>query len=257
MVENRKQRLSRLLNKVKVEQQVSIEELSDFFHVSTATIRRDIKELEKQQAVVQTVGGGVIYQTELTGAVSPHSAGQAIAEKIRIAEYCTELVREHDDILIGPGTTTFLAGKIMSGITDRQFRIITNSLELAVETSVAGNIRTVILGGEVWHKHSMGPESGYEYFQSCHRQHTLVMSADGVDQEQGITVFDSQVVPTIQQMMRVSNRIILAVDARKFGSARFNRISDISAVSVVVTDDSAPQDYVDFMRDQGVTVVLA
>lgn len=256
MVENRKQRLSRLLNKVRVEQQVSIEELSDHFGVSTATIRRDIKELEKQQAVVQTVGGGVIYQTELTGAVGPHSAGQAIAEKIRIAEYCTELVREHDDILIGPGTTTFLAGKIMSGITDRQFRIITNSLELAVETSVAGNIRTVILGGEVWHKHSVGPEAGYEYFHHCHRQHTLVMSADGVDRDQGITVFDSQVVPTIQQMIRVSNRIILAVDARKFGSARFHRIADVAAVSVVVTDERAPRSHVDYLREQGITVVL-
>ncbi|MEX2442898.1 MAG: DeoR/GlpR family DNA-binding transcription regulator [Alkalispirochaeta sp.] len=256
MVENRKQRLSRLLNKVKVEQQVSIEELSDYFGVSTATIRRDIKELEKQQVVVQTVGGGVIYQMELTGAVGPHSAGQAIAEKIRIAEYCTELVRDHDDVLIGPGTTTFLAGKIMSGITDRQFRIITNSLELAVETSVAENIRTVILGGEVWHKHSVGPEAGYEYFRHCHHQHTLVLSADGVDRDQGITVFESQVVPTIQQMIEVSNRIILAVDARKFGRARFNRISEIDAVSVVVTDDSAPQDYVDFIRNHGIQVVL-
>ena len=149
MAENRKQRLTRLLNKIKVEKQVSIDQLSQFFDVSTATIRRDIKELEKQEAVVQTVGGGVLYQTELTGAVDPSSAGQAIAEKIRIAEYCTELVRDQDDILIGPGTTTFLAGKIMSGITDRRFRIITNSLELAVETSVADNIRTVILGGEV------------------------------------------------------------------------------------------------------------
>jgi len=256
MVENRRQRLSRLLSKVRVEQQVSIEELAHHFDVSTATIRRDIKELEKQQAVVQTVGGGVVYQMELTGAVGPHSIGQAITEKIRIAEYCTELVREDDDILIGPGTTTFLAGKIMSGITDRRFRIITNSLELAVETSVAENIRTVILGGEVWHKHSVGPDAGYEYFQHCHHQHTLVMSADGVDREQGITVFESQVVPTILQMMNVSNRIILAVDASKLGRTRFNRIADSGAVSVIVTDSNAPREYLDYFRTRGVEVAV-
>ncbi|MFW5827205.1 MAG: DeoR/GlpR family DNA-binding transcription regulator [Alkalispirochaeta sp.] len=256
MVENRRQRLSRLLSKVRVEQQVSIAELSEHFGVSTATIRRDVKELEKQQAVVQTVGGGVVYQMELNGAVAPHSVGQAIAEKIRIAEYCTELVRGQDDILIGPGTTTFLAGKIMSGITDRRFRIITNSLELAVETSVAENIRTVILGGEVWRKHSFGPEAGYEYFEHCHRQHTLVMSADGVDRDQGITVFESQVVPTIRRMMDVSNRIILAVDASKLGRARFHRISDIDAVSVIVTDSSAPPDYLDLFRTCGIQVAV-
>ncbi len=256
MAENRKQRLTRLLNKIKVEKQVSIDQLSQFFDVSTATIRRDIKELEKQEAVVQTVGGGVLYQTELTGAVDPSSAGQAIAEKIRIAEYCTELVRDQDDILIGPGTTTFLAGKIMSGITDRRFRIITNSLELAVETSVADNIRTVILGGEVWHQHTVGPDSGYEYFRHCHRKHTLVMSADGLDLEHGITVFETPMVAVVRQMMDVSDRIILALDSRKFGRARYNRVADIGRMSLVVTDTDAPRDYVDFIRDQGIPVAL-
>ncbi|MDA3951732.1 MAG: DeoR family transcriptional regulator, partial [Spirochaeta sp.] len=129
MVHTRKERLSRLLAKVRVEQHTTIDSLAAHFDVSTVTIRRDIKELEKQDVLVQTVGGGVIYKTEHTGAVDVHSMGHAIAEKIRIAEYCTGLVRNQDDILIGPGTTTFLVGKILSGITDRNFRIITNSLE--------------------------------------------------------------------------------------------------------------------------------
>lgn len=256
MVENRRQRLARLLNRIKVEKQATIDSLSHYFGVSTATIRRDIKELEKQEAVVQTVGGGVLYQTELTGAVSPNSAGQYVAEKIRIAEYCTELVRDQDDILIGPGTTTFLAGKIMSGITDRSFRIITNSLELAVETSVAENIRTVILGGEVWHKHSVGPDSGFEYFSSCHHQHTLVMSADGLDRDHGITNFEGRVVPTVRRMMEVSDRIILALDSSKFGRTRYYRIGDVRQVSTIVTDDGAPRDFVDALRRDGIDVVL-
>lgn len=256
MVNNRQRRIDLLLNKVKVEQQTSIEDLSNFFNVSTATIRRDIKELEKRGSVVQTVGGGVIYQTEYTGAVDPRNNGHAIAEKIRIAEYCTELVRDHDDILIGPGTTTFLAGKIMSGITDRSFRIVTNSLELAVETSAAPNIRTVIVGGEVWNKHTVVPTSGHEYFAACHHRHTLVMSADGVDRLQEITVFETRLVPVIEQMIAVSDRIILAVDSSKFDQARFNRVCGWDRITLVVTDGGMPGEYASFLKERGVEVAL-
>jgi DeoR family transcriptional regulator of aga operon len=240
MAQNRRDRLNRLLSKVRVEQQTSIDALAGFFDVSTVTIRRDIKELEKQDSVVQTVGGGVIYKTEHTGAVDPHSLGHAIEEKIRIAEYCTELVRNQDDILIGPGTTTFLVGKILSGITDRTFRIITNSLELAMETSAASNIRTVILGGEVWNKYAVGPEAGYEYFTHCHSHHTLLLSADGIDSTYGVTAFESRLVPLIQEMRTVSDRVILAVDSSKFGVARYYRIADFADIDILVTDGAVP-----------------
>jgi DeoR family transcriptional regulator of aga operon len=255
MVHTRKERLSRLLAKVRVEQHTTIDTLAAHFDVSTVTIRRDIKELEKQDVLVQTVGGGVIYKTEHTGAVDVHSMGHAIAEKIRIAEYCTSLVHNQDDILIGPGTTTFLVGKILSGITDRNFRIITNSLELAMEMGTGSNIRTVILGGEVWNKYAVGPDGGHEYFDRCHHHHTLLLSADGIDLEQGITVFETRILPVVRAMRAVSDRVILTVDSGKFGLARYNRLADFSDINILVTDTGIPAEYRSRIEAAGVTVV--
>lgn len=254
-MENRRRRLHQLLNRIKVAQQTTIEELAADFEVSTATIRRDIKELERDGLVIQAVGGTVVYQLERTGAVDPRRVSQAIEEKIRIAEYCTELVNDQDDILIGPGTTTFLAGKIMSGITDRSFRIITNSLELALETSAVPNIRTVIVGGEVWGKYSIGVPARGDYFAGCHRNHTLILSADGVDFEAGITVFESRLVEIVRTMIDVSSRIILAADSGKFGKTRYHHIAPISVVTTVITDTGAAPGVVDELRRRGVDVV--
>ena len=255
-IQPKKHRLELLLNRLKLKQQSSIDELATHFGVSTATIRRDIKELEKNDAVIQTVGGGVVFQNERSKTVANQAAGRAILEKIRIAEYCTELVREQDDILIGPGTTTFLAGKIMSGITDRSFRIITNSLELALETSESRNIRTVVLGGEVWNRHSVGSLGGHEYFANCHRQHTLLFSADGVDRNNGVSFFETQLVPVIQEMLGVSNRTILAVDSSKFGRSHFNRVVNWDKIDLLVTDDAAPVEDLAFLRKTGIEVVV-
>ncbi len=256
MIRGRHDRLRELLNKVRVEQQTSLDELARYFRVSTATIRRDVKRLEEENKVVQTVGGGVIYQTEHTGAVDPGRIGRRVEEKIRIAEHCTELIRDHDDVLIGPGTTTFLAGKIISGIEDRRFRIITSSLELALEASVAPNIRTVVLGGEVWNKYVVGPEVGCGYFQDCHRQHTMILSADGIHATQGVTVFESRLVPLIEAMVNVSDRIVLAADSTKFGKSCFNRIARFDQISFAVTDREVPWEYVECLEEHGIDVRL-
>lgn len=255
-MESRKDRLARLRTKIQVERQATIDDLARFFRVSTATIRRDIKALETETPVIQTVGGGVLYQTDHSGAVDPRAGSHAIQEKIRIAEYCTELVHDKDDILIGPGSTTFLTGKILSGITDRSFRIITNSLELAVEASVAPNIRTVILGGEVFNRHSVYPDRQLEYFAGCHSEHMLIMSADGVDLEIGVTMFESRLVETVRRMIAVSNQIILAADSSKFGRATYNRVCGLESISMVVTDHNIERGIVTRLEAQGCRVEI-
>ncbi|POQ99081.1 hypothetical protein AU468_10715 [Alkalispirochaeta sphaeroplastigenens] len=257
VVQSRKERLRGVLNKIRLERHTTLEELARFFQVSTATIRRDIKRLEQDSTVLQTVGGGVIYKADKAGALAPGPMIQAVEEKIRIAEYCTELVRDQDDILIGPGTTTFLTGKIMSGIEDRHFRLITSSVELALEAGVSENIRLVLLGGEVWNKYVVDPRVGRGgYFDSCHREHTTILSADGIHRDQGITFFESRLVPLVQAMISVSTRVILVADSRKFGKARFNRVANLDDLSYVVTDEKAPQEYLDLFRSRGIEVHL-
>ena len=143
MAENRTKRLETLLNKIRMDETTTVEEMSRFFSVSPSTIRRDIKVLEEGRYVIRTVGGGIVYKKDLRNSHGQPTSIPFIDEKIRITEYCTEIVRDDDEIIVGPGTTTLLAGKILSGITNQKFRIITNSLELALETTGAPNIRTV------------------------------------------------------------------------------------------------------------------
>lgn len=256
MAESRRERLARLLDTIRLERQTTIEQLAETFGVSSATIRRDIKALEKNGTVVQTVGGGVRHQGEALGPLQDPRAVPAIEEKIRIAEYCTELISDMDDVIIGPGTTAFLAGRIMSGIGDKRFRIVTNSLELAMETSRVPNIRTVIIGGEVWNKLSVGPAAGGDYLSFCHHRHLLVFSVDGVHQEDGVTVFESRLVPVYRQMLAASDRVVLAVDSSKFGRTCYNHLAGFEELTMVVTDGGAPKQYVDFLRSKGVEVVL-
>jgi DeoR/GlpR family transcriptional regulator of sugar metabolism len=255
MAKERVKRITELLNKVKVERRTTIDALAGFFGVSTATVRRDLKELQQQEDVVQTVGGGVEYRGGLAGPESADTIDVHVPEKIRIAEYLTQLVGSFDDLLIGPGTTTLLAGRILSGITDRRFRIITNSIELALETMELANIETVLLGGRLWNKHSLGYPHHQDYLDHCNPTHKLIMSADGVDAEHGATIFETAYVPILRKMISVSQEVILAADSSKFDRVCFTTVVEAAELSIVVTDTGAPENAVRRLESRGVTVV--
>lgn len=84
----------------------------------------------------------------------------------------------------------------------------------------------------------------------------MILSADGVDETQGITVFESRLVPMIDAMVSVSSRIILATDSSKFGKSCFNRVARFDQIRYLVTDRDAPADYVAMARRHGVDVRL-
>ena len=156
----------------------SLDELSAQFGVSTATIRRDIKYLERDRKVVQTVGGGVLYGTASNGAAASRQTDDvSIERKIRIAEFCTDLVREGDEIIVAPGSTATIVGRILTGVTDRRFRLITCSLDLALDAAAVPNIETVILGGDIVGRYSTGFSGRDDYFSTAHRGHKLILSA--------------------------------------------------------------------------------
>lgn len=255
MAENRKRRIETLLNKIRMDEATTVDDLSRFFSVSPATIRRDIKLLEEERYIIRTVGGGIVYKKGLNDSRSQPSGIPFIDEKIRIAEYCTEIVQDRDEIIVGPGTTAFLAGKILSGITDREFRIITNSLELAVETAGAPNIRTVILGGEVHGRHSVGFEAHRDYLDSCHTRHKLLLSVDGVDLVNGLTLSESRFLAMMRKMIGVSTEIILVADSSKIDKVCFNHLADLSVVTRFVTDSGSGEDFCAQVRSRGIDVV--
>jgi DeoR/GlpR family transcriptional regulator of sugar metabolism len=255
MAENRSRRLDELLSRIRMHGSTTIEELARTFDVSTATVRRDIKILEQEGAVVRTVGGGILAKNGTVGTAERDPRVSYIEEKIRIAEYCTELVEEHDEIIIGPGTTAFLVGRILTGIDDRRFRIIANSLELAMEASAVANIEAVILGGEVHNRHSAGFADRDDFFSSCHRNHKAIISADGIDVQQGLTLFDPRFLGVLRKTIAVSREIIVAADSSKIGKVCFDRIADISAVSMIVTDTGASGEFCRAVEAMGVTVV--
>lgn len=258
MSKDRKHRLDAILRRLQLDGGATVNELARAFGVSGATIRRDVKVLADRGSVVQSVGGKILpdYSTgEMPPSFGNGSRVTNFDKKLRIAEYCTQLVEEHDEIIVGPGTTAFLAGRIFTGISDRRFRIITNSLELAMSASGVSNVESVILGGAVRDNHVIGFPARQGYLSSAHHNHKLVCGADGIDPQYGITLFDQRFLAILQDMVGASREIIITTDSAKLGQVYSNKIADVTAITTIVTDDEAPPGICRELRELGVSVV--
>ena len=234
-MKNKKERLSGIISMIRGESSTTIETLASRFGVSTATIRRDVKLLENSGQVIQTVGGGVVYNKDYLGPSREDSLNSAIDEKLRIAEYCSTLITSQDTVIIGPGVMTNLAARIFSGL-DLSFRIITNSVSLAYELQKAPNINLYMLGGEVEEDSAVKtlcsePLSGVKYADK------LFITADGISTSHGLTYFNANQIPIMKEMMRAADEIILIADSSKFEKVCFNYLDSLDSVTKIVTDD--------------------
>ena len=103
MYSERQREMLRYLSEVKF---AKVEQLSDLFHVSIETIRRDLLELEKDSSV-KRIRGGATYSSfrakELEFSKKMESNQQ---EKLAIAQAAAEYINDGDAIAMNNGSTT-------------------------------------------------------------------------------------------------------------------------------------------------------
>ncbi len=236
-MKNKRLRLDGIIDILQKKEKTTLEMLATRFEVSTATIRRDIALLENSGQVYQGKGGEVFYRKDYFGPTREFLLSKAINEKIRIAEYCTGLLREKETIIIAPGVITNLTGRILGGL-DIELRVITNSLPLALELSDLDNINLFMLGGEVEKQHSVIHNLESDPMQGIQYADKLFMTADGIDLEYGMTYFEASGVPMVKGMMEVAKEIILIADSTKFGNVCFHYLEKFSRVTKIITDEN-------------------
>lgn len=117
---NRKIKILQMLQKSEV---ITYQELADALEVSTMTVRRDITELSKENAVIKEHGG----VRRLTFKVRTTDEKRLLfpQEKEHIAKLAADLIEPNSVIYLGAGTTILALAKCLK---NNHKHIITNSL---------------------------------------------------------------------------------------------------------------------------------
>ncbi len=250
-------RRAKILDELESKGQVSVSELSNMFDISEVTIRNDLSQLEKQNMLIRARGGAIKIKF-LRMSIDPSISDKQKEfqkEKQLIAKEAIKLIEEGDTIVLDSGTTTTEIAKNLEQF--KNLTIITNALNIASILSEYEGINIFMPGGSLRKKSLslVGPlaDENFEKFY-CDK---LFLGADGFNTSHGLSTPNSEEAHLNQIMIKISKKVIVVADSRKFDRRRFAFIGPISNIDVVITDSGIKEEDKTRLEKNGVKVIVA
>jgi DeoR family transcriptional regulator of aga operon len=250
------ERRSRIMNVLKIQGKITIQEMIEKFQCSEATARRDLDTLVRKEGIIRTIGGA-----QWEGFSGLHESSfmekkQLLwVEKEAIAAMAATLIEEGDVIGLTGGTTTFLIAKALKH--RRNITVVTNAVNIAMELSDCDGVQVVLTGG-VMRKNSFelcGPLA--EKMIEDLNIGKMFMGADGFSLEHGVTTYSELEAQIGRLLLKRSMTKIAVIDHSKVGKASLFGIVPLSSLDACITDAPFKPELVRALAEWKVTVYLA
>lgn len=230
------QRRNLILEQIRNEGSVSVNELAAKYGVSGTTIRLDLAALEKTGSIERTHGGAVLAQKQNILLETAVSERKNETEKESIAAAAVDLIQPKDVILLDSGTTALaLARRIaISDIAD--ITVFTNDLTVMLALESCHHADLHMLGGRL--------RTGFHYcydarmLEEMSQYHftTAFLSPSAVCLKTGPTTMSVDMADLKKAMIASSRQIVMMVDSSKIETEGFRSFCSLSDIDIMITD---------------------
>ncbi|UUM58173.1 DeoR/GlpR family DNA-binding transcription regulator [Streptococcus suis] len=217
-----------ILEKIKEEQFVRLEELVDILNTSESTVRRDLDDLEAAGKLRRVHGGAEApANLQLEESIREKSV-KNVQEKRQVAEKAAEQIVSGDVIFLDAGTTT---GLLIDLLDQENLTVVTNSIHHAVRL-VEKQIKTIIIGGNV--KSSTDASIGAVALEQLRQLNfdKAFLGMNGVDKDY-LTTPDVEEATIKRTVLENAKQPFVLVDSSKFGQYSFVKVARVERVSLI------------------------
>jgi DeoR/GlpR family transcriptional regulator of sugar metabolism len=233
---------------------VRVDELCADIGVSPATIRRDLRHMERDGKVRRVHGGAMHVNGRMEEPLFDDKAALAAPEKNRIARKALAFVKPTDSVFLDGGSTVLAMAALLADMPE--LTVVTNSLRVAGTLSGTGP-RTIVVGGELRRRSQtfVGPMTR-ALLEQIHVD-TAFMGTIGLSVNEGMTTTDSREAYTKGLVLDHAGQVILLADSSKLGKVSFVKFGSPDQIDVLVTDSGAPARRLTPFRRKGIKVLAA
>jgi DeoR family transcriptional regulator of aga operon len=234
---------------------LEVSRLSELLQVSTSTIRRELRVMQKSGLLKRTHGTAQLPTPIHYELPYENRAAQQVEAKRKIAAMAKQLIESGLVIGISGGTTcTELARQLraMENIT-----VVTNAVNIALELQGQLGKRVIVTGGLL-------NQASYELVgqlvaQSLETMHLdlAFLGATGVDPAFGFSVADEPEAVASRALMAAAAQTIVLADHSKIGKATFARLCRLTEVDLLITDDGLASQQQSHLEAAGLRVIAA
>lgn len=237
---------------------VLVADLATRFGVSAVTIRKDLFVLEGQHRLVRAHGGAIARDRSRPELAFEIRERLQPDEKLHIGAAGAALVQDGDSIVMDASTTALSVARHLKARGGwSQLTVLTNGLRLASELAGHPGIIVLMLGGRVrWEALSVVGQLGDGLFSRINVQKAF-LGAAGFTLESGMADATEEEAQIKRSMVSAAREVIAIVDHTKWERAAFATFCATDQISLVITDERAPDTMVRALADRGIAVRLA
>lgn len=248
------ERLEKILKIVSEKDRLTVKEASSLLGVSNDTIRRDIIKLVKNNLVMRTHGGivsksNILFDPALEERVIEHKE-----EKELIATQASSMINDSEVIILNAGTTTERIVKYLSNV--KNLIILTNALNIAINTIRYSNIETIIIGGNVrkGNLSIIGPDS-INMIKNYHAE-KLFIGISAISIERGLMTPNRMEAEINSELLKIAKKVIVVADSSKIGRMSLYSFGTIDDIDVIITDKNADKEFLAELKNRNKEVIV-
>ncbi|MCC3145914.1 DeoR/GlpR family DNA-binding transcription regulator [Halanaerobium sp. Z-7514] len=229
------ERRKEIIKTLENSKRASVNELSEEFDVSRATIRRDLSELEKNGFLRRTHGGAILSASSKLEPSYKEKEDHFAKEKAAIGKKAADIIRDGDTIYIDAGTTT---RNIIEHLNEKNNLTIVSNAHHIIKRIKDSEIdcELVVVGGNFKKttEAMIGPMA--EEFLQKLRVDKAFIGVNGFNLDAGATTPDPREAKMKEIAISIAAENFFLFDRSKWEELYFCRFADLDMIDFVITD---------------------
>jgi len=241
-VDGRRNQIMEILRRNSV---TRVDALAKRLGVSVITVRRDLQYLEENNLVTRFYGGAKVADN------SQNPLDEIRLYRELISRYAAALVEDDDTIFINTSSTAL---SIIQYVQKNNVTVITNNGK-AIHHEKGQGVNVILTGGELrYPKEAMVGDFAIRNLQNIYAKKAFI-GCSGISAQTGMTTENANEVNLNQLMIEhATQEVYVLADHTKIGRSSSFISCGIQVVQHLITDERAPQEELDLMREQGVKI---
>lgn len=240
-----------ILQTLSTHERVSVAHIAAVLEVSDETVRRDLRNLERE-GLLRRVHGGAIHVSPNRDAPKAEREQKQAREKGIIAQLAARLISDHTAIFLHIGSTTEALARQLGRFTD--LKVYTTSLSVAQIARDHAGVTVYVAPGQL--RKIEGDLVGYDTiaFLQPYNFDTAFMGVAGIDAERGFMDFEEDEVRIRQTLLKCARNKVVLADSSKYGKTANMCTAPFSAIDRFVTDRRPDPEFARRFRAAGMAV---
>lgn len=247
------ERKAKIVEYIEKKKKATVQQLCEYFGVSSSTVRNDLRELERNNRLIRTHGGALVkMQTRYEVDINHRTTKPD--ELRRIAREAIKLIEDGDSIILDTGNTTRELARILS--QRRGITVVTNDLSIATVLEQFDTVDVLVMGGMLRrHYHCTVGEAGKLMLGGLAVDKAF-MGANSLTPAFGAATPDLGTAEIKRAMIAVATKVIVLCDSDKFKRTSFAQFASPQEIDTIITDAIDEEDRVLF-EEAEVEVIVA